>query len=274
VLDLNTSKVIEQFFEDNEYRNFQWEDLGVYGGAFGLSHNSRENFILLQPTDLPEYPTIRGLNIPYLPESELDADRYKDLIDYLFLKRRGAGGQPLLGRDDLASAFGPEFYWHLAKIYVPQQTGSQHWHGRIPLCPFNQYLYEVKVPYLYCPIGEIVFVLYAWRMLIRRCQKFKDLTARVEAGQLALNEQGCFQCEDIWCKELLGELNPSLPESEWLTALEELESLWVKQWKDNEIYLVNSEYQTQNELIFTDAAHGQGSTVINKDDLVAYSCAV
>ncbi len=50
--------------------------------------------------------------------------------------------------------------------------------------------------------------------------------------------------------------------------LKDQESLWVKQWNDGEIYLVNAGYKTNQEFTtLTDADHGQGSTVINKDDL-------
>lgn len=45
------------------------------------------------------------------------------------------------------------------------------------------------------------------------------------------------------------------------------ESAWVKRWKDNNLYIANTAYETDEVFDLTDAAHGQGSTAINLVDL-------
>ncbi len=45
------------------------------------------------------------------------------------------------------------------------------------------------------------------------------------------------------------------------------ESAWVKRWKDNNLYITNDAYETDEIFDLSDAAHGLGSTVINVVDL-------
>src|SRR5205085_980219 len=111
---------------------FQWDELGVYSGAFGVAHESRNEFFLLQSARVPISSQIRGINIPYLPDA--NANDYKELIDYLFLMRRKK--QPLLGDDE--SPFAPEFFWHLARLYESKSSSEEDLKSLLPPSHFEK----------------------------------------------------------------------------------------------------------------------------------------
>lgn len=222
---------IEKFLGDEDYKDFQWEDLRVYSGAFGVAHHSREDFILLQsPKYSPADIELGKVEIPYLPDREAE-HKYKDLIDYLFIGRRSR--QPLSG--DHHASYAPEFFWHLAKIYHPSPAHAEgfHHHRLYRLSHFDRYLLKHKdVPYLYCPIGEVAFFIYAWRLLFRLSQKAG--TAKAYPGGLSLMMQGSFDCRDVWDSEfwerpILSEDEETqvnaLPEWGWIVALRNLKAL-------------------------------------------------
>lgn len=206
--DESITDALRRFFDKEEYKVFQWDVLGVYGGAFGLSHNSRKHFILFQ-TDAIQPRDIKGVRLPYRPGEK--EDEYKELIDYLFLGRRRQ--QPLLSSEPMS--FSPEFYWQLARIYQPQ-------HGSNESTPFVRYLQSKRSPYLYCSEGEVSFFLYAWRFLFRHLQKSSSLSQQ-EIGRLDLGIEEPYKSLDIWQPEFWTNQVGLCPESEWLMALDTLE---------------------------------------------------
>jgi hypothetical protein len=247
--DQSISKAIDDFLNRNDYRSFQLDDLGVYGGAFGVSHNSRENFILLQSTDRPAEIDVFGVNIPCLPEET--ARQCEQLIDYLFLGRRGK--QPLADKN--SEALAPEFYWHLAQIYYPELKASQ---GRFPISDFDIYLRDTKkVPFLYCPVGEVAFFLYAWRLLIRLRQQGAS-TCNIDDldGVLSLRSKGISSYEVVWSKEFWDYDVPLHPERDWLNALDDLitseQNAGPSNGKQKFIESVNSQWKKWHENLDTD----------------------
>lgn len=214
--DSTVADVIEQFFSGEDYKDFQWDTLGIYGGGFGLSHHSRKHFILFQTRELLE--DVKGVGLPYLPaESHKKAEPYQELVDYLFLGRRRK--QPLVG--DREKSYSPEFYWQLAHIYYPELYGRELFSPS----PFDQHLTDKRSPYVYCPIGEVSFFLYAWRLLFRHCQGTDNsLSSPFEKRKrLSLSEGGVPACRNIWDKGFWESSAAAHPEWDWVIALEELE---------------------------------------------------
>jgi hypothetical protein len=219
------SKVINEFLRKPECNRLQWNSLKVCGGAFGLAHHSSKHFILLQ-TDNPIFENqedvIKGIKIPYLPEVN---ERYQELVDYLFLGKRRL--QPL--SSELKHEFAPEFYWYFAQNYnsATSYSDSDYWHPYklVKKTELDIYLSrKMRVPYLYCPAGEVSFFLYAWRLMFRLFQK----SAPDDPVELRLDMQEHFPCRDIWHMPYWEHLTQndaddqlSFPEADWLRSLQE-----------------------------------------------------
>ncbi len=171
-----------------------------------MSHNSRKNFVLFQ-TDAVKTDDIKGVRLPYLPRSTED---YQDLVDALFLGRRGK--QPLMGGGQ--NTFSPEFYWQLAQTYYDE-------YHRFEPSQFSQYLQRNRSPYVYCPIGEVAYFLYSWRMLLRHLQRTGNLMDRI-SDHLSFNKDPEAKCLDIWRREVWEGHTGFRPELEWLMTIEGL----------------------------------------------------
>lgn len=212
-------------FDEEPYRVFQGETLGVYGGAFGLSHNSRKNFVLFQNAE-KQPDDIKGVRLPYLPRS---TEAYQELIDGLFLGRRGK--QPLMGGEQ--NIYSPEFYWQLAQIYHKK-------YHRFEPSEFTQYLHDQRSPYVYCPIGEMAFFLYAWRLLFRHFQRTGSLTDSISEN-LSFSREEKARCANIWRLDVWQKHSGIRPELDWLRTLDDLgkseepskfRDNLVRQWAD------------------------------------------
>jgi hypothetical protein len=207
---------IDRFFHEEDYKAFQWDDLGIYGGGFGLSHHSRKHFILFQTRELLD--DVKGSGLPYLSDND-NLEQYQDLIDYLFLGRRLK--QPLVG--DKEKAYSPEFYWQLAHIYYPDLYGRE----LFAPSPFDRYLAKEKLaPYVYCPIGEVAFFLYAWRLLFRYRQRLEHILSSPfkQEKKLSLREDDGVTRWDIWNKQFWEPSAAAHPEWDWIIALQELDN--------------------------------------------------
>jgi len=213
---LRISKAITEFFKSEDYGEFQIKDLGVLAGGFGLSHNRRQNFILLQSTAITAVdlePDLRGVDIPHPSMKE----REKDFVDYLFIGR--AREQPLSSYNE--HVFAPEFYWHLARAY---KDGLED-----EMCPFpeselDRFLHQQKsrLPYLYCPVGEVLFFLFAWRLLFRHAQFAGDGSTVLEESTVTADPDNTFVPTDVWQESKWP--SDSRPENDWLAALN-----WLKE---------------------------------------------
>jgi len=179
--------------------DFVWRYLGVYGGAFGLAHQSREEFFLLQHTQYP--PPIAGIPIINIPYLAFDSEDDRNLIALLFIGRRE---RQFLRNNP------PEFYYHLPQNR-PSSSGSNL---SLSLIFGGKLGRQDGFKFLYCPVGEVSLVLYGWRWLIRSAQ-MNGVTCRVDPGQAITVKP---QVQDLWTPGLWPKSEHSI-ELDWINTV-------------------------------------------------------
>ncbi|MCG8328806.1 MAG: hypothetical protein MI974_14035 [Chitinophagales bacterium] len=208
------------FIKKNKFEHFVYEELGVCGGAYVLANKSQKELLYLHNRDiqkdlLVQYPNIPFIEIPYQfhhlrkysqsdnEEKQKRAERYLRVLDHLYIGARDR--QPLIHETESS----PEFYLNLPHWQSPEEKKK--------LLPFEQYLTKKDFDIIYVTVGEVLFHLYAWRILFRHAQ----LKGLVDGYIQQKPTQEVFTLEQrFW--EKIKEV-PFLPEYKWSSNLERLE---------------------------------------------------
>ncbi|MEK7254030.1 MAG: hypothetical protein AAB316_04745, partial [Bacteroidota bacterium] len=204
----------ENFLDRKGFNDFIYNHLGICGGAFVFADKAKDRLLYLHRREYQskiesQFPEIPFIEIPYnysYQEGEIpnwkDTDwmPYRDMMDAMFI---GTRDMQSFMTDDPSAV--PEFYHHL---YNPTEN-MEAFKKRLP---FEQKLSLNGFKIIFCTVGEVLFYLYAWRLLFREVQ-LKGLQGVMEAGN---DETEYREKHDFW-KSVS---SSNLPEAEWKFMLE------------------------------------------------------
>ncbi len=209
----------EDFFVEKGFDDFVYRDLGICGGAYVFADAAKNQLVYLhnkaiQSELAKEYKGIPFIEIPYkyyeyekgyygTDQQRLKIARdYQEILDIMYISTRDR--QPLRGINNQSS---PEFYLNLPHLSDPEKLDK--------LLPFEKYLSQDKFEVIYCTVGEVLFFLSTWRMLVRSAQlrglDKEESVIRFDEEYVSYGSK-----EDFWkdVKEF-----PKLPESSWLSDI-------------------------------------------------------
>ncbi|MEL6627496.1 MAG: hypothetical protein AAFQ92_18380 [Bacteroidota bacterium] len=191
--------------------------LGLCGGAYAIADQERNQIIVqhnrkLQPEFEAEYRNTPFINIAYRytyrsQESIKQTRAYRRVLDAIYISSRRR--QALNDKDN---PWSPEFYQYLPHLL--SETNRQR------MVPAERNFSDNNFKFIYCTVGEVLFHLFAWRLLFRHIQHH-DLGAELKPDG---NHYFYINNANFWerMKGLASsnELN-KLPEVSWAEALEE-----------------------------------------------------
>lgn len=211
----------DNFLEKNEFDELLYNQLKICGGAYVLADKAQNELLLLQRKELQkiiiqEHKGMPFIEIPYKykysSEKKKEASRRKKItsenrivLDAMQIGTRDK--QPLF--DDNKSS--PEFYLNLPHLQAQE--------GLDKLLPFEKKLVKDGFKMIYCTVGEVLFHLFAWRLLFRYGQ-WRGLKEEEDSVVSLDDDVIQFKYQyDFWEEITTFE---NMPGSDWLKALEEL----------------------------------------------------
>ncbi len=162
--------------DSNVMKELIYSHLGICGASYVVADKEEDKIHYfhskeLQPYLMQKFSNLPFVEIPYdwryqskgVKTIAKDYDEYHYLVDAMFIQVRNE--QNLISRDRPS----PDFYRHLPRTKSP---------SRRYLLPFEGKLAET-FKMIYCTSGEILFFMYAWRLLVRIIQE-KGFTEELE----------------------------------------------------------------------------------------------
>ncbi|GJM31025.1 MAG: hypothetical protein DHS20C18_00260 [Saprospiraceae bacterium] len=205
--------------KDYDFDQFVYRDLGICGGAYVFADAAKNQLVYLHNKSIQtglakEYNGIPFIEIPYNyyeydqvfygahQEQIKEARKFHELLDAMYIGPRDR--QPLKS-PNLPS---PEFYLNLPHLSSEDKLNK--------LLPFERHLSKNKFEVIYCTVGEVLFNLSTWRMLVRHAQ-LRGLNKPDSVINFDDEYVDYAYKYDFW-EEVLK--HSSLPETQWLKDME------------------------------------------------------
>ncbi|MEO1412907.1 MAG: hypothetical protein AAFW73_23645 [Bacteroidota bacterium] len=255
---LGTEKGSEEDLHDWEKYNFApllYLHLGLFGGTFAIADqvNDRiriQHSALLQDRDEWSDQDKAFIDIAYrYADQKQHEDEDKDLLDAMYTSVRHSH------KFSKATTYSPEFY-----LYMPHLLPHEH---RKNLLPYERRLTRDKFKMIYCGVGEVLFHLFAWRMLFHKIQA-RGIEHQVSTDTfLGFHAQNYEVWEEIW--NYAQKTAVELPELDWLRdfnnrlkfsgsdkqdLIKKLEQVWSQKIKA-QVDLGATSDKLQEEEVFT-----------------------
>lgn len=216
------SKNGEEIAEEYDLAYVYYLYLGLVGGAFAIIDSSKNNFLILHDKELQEitdnsfqFNKLPFIQIPYRyndphEKAVSDTTKFRRTLNAMYISIRK--GQRLGDRLD----YFPEFLYYLPSLIQDEDR------DKLPM--FEKELIKDGFNLVYCSVGEILFHLYAWRMLFRKIQTKNDeygVDEKIDIEKPNQFEKFELRC-DFW--KQIKENNIEGPEQDWLDYHDILES--------------------------------------------------
>lgn len=181
-------------------------DMGLYSGAFAIADKAGDRLIVQynRKYQKDEYEDIPFIEIPTrynypIYDTIKQSDALRKVLDAMYISIRQA--QSLKERTENS----PEFYHYMPNLIDEKAQKS------LPL--FEKAMSKDGFKFVYCTVGEVLFHLYAWRMLVRQIQ-VEGIEHKVDIKKDNF-ENFNINNYDFW-EEVSG---THLPEDDWIKKL-------------------------------------------------------
>jgi len=234
----NKDKFVEniesEYFQQNISNSFK-NLCGVIGGGYAIIDKPHDKIFFLQNKylkkernqDIPFYrlPYQIDLHFNLLKISSYDDLKTKELVSWLLdTMFESYYDNMSIDHDDQDERKAPDFLKNMPPL---ESTYSFE-----PL-PYERDLREKnEIDALYCYTGEVLFFLYAWRLLMRNAKQ-KGFHAQMDLTT-SLNEEIISKpvFNNIWEYDKWNEIFKYIPEKKWLNKLKENKKWWNTQKAD------------------------------------------
>ncbi|MCB0607296.1 MAG: hypothetical protein KDD12_06265 [Lewinella sp.] len=197
----------QDFLEKENFNDIIYNHFGICGGGFVFADKANNRLLYLHNKKIqttsdftPHFIEI-PFNFAHLKKNvEQSREKYGTVIDALFIGTRD--NQPLIDKDTKLS---PEFYYNLPHFRQEDLRNNK-------FLPFEEYLVEDGLKVIYCPVGEILFHLYCWRLLFKKAE-----TVGLETKINICNDIAEYRPNKKFWEEVREK--KGLPEAEWLETL-------------------------------------------------------